>query len=425
MADLGIRRENVRGERRAPLAPLHVEELVREHGRSVVVQPSTLRVFDEDTYRAAGAEVREDLSDCRVILGIKEIPPQEILPGKPHLAFFHVVKGQRHNMPILRRALEARATLIDYEPVVDRHGRRLLFFGRHAGYAGMIDGLWALGRRLAAEGVPSPLAEVRQAKDYDHLEAARDHLATRVGRAIREEGMPEAVRPLVIGFTGGGNVSSGAQEVLSRLPVVEVHPEELAGLADRPDLSRRTLYKVVFRRGHRADFARHLPHLTLLVNAIYWAPSDPRLVTWEDLEALWDGSGAPGGSPGHPPKLKVIADLSCDIEGSIEANVRQTSPDDPVYVAQPETRSVRSGFDGRGPVILAIGNLPAELPRDATDYFGDSLFPFVLPLAAAEYDVSFEHLVLPAAVLGAVITHRGELAPRHRHLETFLEAVSA
>lgn len=433
MADLAIRRENKgRWERRAPLAPHHVEELVREHGRSVVVQPSPIRIFNDAEYREAGAEVREDLADCRVILGVKEIPPEHIVAsptGRAHLSFFHVIKGQLPNMGQLRRALETRTTMIDYEPIVDRRGRRLLFFGRYAGYAGMIDALWALGRRLLVEGVETPFTAVRQAKDYSHLEEALRHLTSSVGRAIRDDGLPYALHPLVIGFTGGGNVSQGAQEVLTRLPVVEVAPADLPTLVDRPDLSHRTVYKVVFRSGERADFHRHLPYLTVLVNGIYWDPATPRLVTWADLEALWRGhesraeSGRHGAGPS--PRLRLIADLSCDVEGSIEATVAQTDPGDPVFVADPFSRATPLGVEGRGPVILAVGNLPAELPRDATEHFGDSLFPFIVPLTEADFSAPFERLELPPALRGAVIAHDGELTPGYRHLRQSLEEVPA
>jgi len=416
--DLGIRRETKnRWERRAPLTPQHVEELVREQGRTVAVQPSELRVFPDEEYHSAGAVIAEDLGVARVILGIKEVPPPEIVPGRPHLAFFHLIKGQERNLPILRRALGAESTLIDYEQIVDRHGRRLLFFGRQAGHAGMIDALWTLGRRLAAEGIDTPFAAVRQTTAYAGLEEALDHLAGFVGREIRERGMPPEVHPLVVGVTGGGNVSRGALEVLDRLPAVEVHPEELAGLAGQRELSQRTIYKVVFRREARRRFERHLAHLTVLVNGIYWEPGDPRLVTWEDLAALWDAPGV--------PRLRVLADLSCDVEGSIEATVRTTDPGDPVYVAEPAGRRAIPGVEGRGPVILAVDNLPAELPRESSEHFGDALFPFLAGLADADFAVELAHLALPAAVLEAIITHRGELTPRYRYLARFLERVPA
>ena len=413
MVDIGIRRETINAqERRAALAPQHVDELVREHGFSVVVQPSSKRIYPDDSYRKAGAILQQDLSGCKVVLGIKEILADHVREGGTYLCFSHVIKGQHENMPLLQRMLDRRATLIDYEPIVDRFGRRLLFFGRHAGYAGMIDALWTLGRRMRAEGIETAFAGVRQSTEYRSVQEATEILASTVGARIRERGIDPSIHPLVVGFTGGGNVSSGAQDILGHLPVVEIEPGDLATLHEKTHASRRVVYKVVFRRQFRQNFAEHLPHLTLLVNGIYWEPGHPKIATRQELRALWQGS--------ETPKLKVIADLSADIGGSIEATLRQTTPDDPVFVYDPETHSELAGVEGRGPVMLTVGNLPAEFPRDASEHFGDSLFPFLSGLRNADYGVSFEHLSLPAAVLGAVITHAGELTPRYRYLQEYL-----
>jgi alpha-aminoadipic semialdehyde synthase len=416
-AAIGIRREDKnRWERRVPLTPDHVEELVRDQGRRVVVQPSPIRVFPDAEYEAAGAEVREDLSDCRVILAVKEIPTDLLLAGKAYAAFFHVIKGQPQNMPMLRRLLELKCTVIDYERIVDRFGRRLIFFGRHAGYAGIVDGLWALGRRLAAEGIDSAFAGVRRAYEYPSVEEAARAIAEQVGQRIRDQGVDPRLHPLVVGFTGGGNVSQGAQEVFDRLPVVEVLPGDLPTLAEDESLSRRAVYKVVFRRDDRADFARWLPHLTMLVNGIFWPPDQPRLVTRADVAALWGGP--------EPPKLRVLADLSCDFEGSIEVTVRAATIDDPVYVVDAADGGVRDGVEGRGPVVLAVDNLPAEFPRDASEHFGDALFSFLHGMAVANYGAAFEHLALPAAILGAVVAHAGELTPAYRYIERHLAAAA-
>jgi alpha-aminoadipic semialdehyde synthase len=412
--DIGIRREDKnRWERRAPLTPEHVHELVYERGLSVAVQPSPLRIFSDEEYRQGGAALEEDLSNCRVMLGVKEVPPRLLLPAKPYLFFSHVVKGQLSNMPLLRRILELRCTLMDYEMILNRYGKRLIFFGRHAGYAGMVDALWALGQRMLAEGFETSLAVVRPAHTYRSVDEAADFLAATVGRRIRQEGLKPALHPLVVGFTGGGNVSQGAQEILDRLPTVEVHPEDLPSLASASGLSRKAVYKVLFRRDDRIDFARHLPHLTVLLNGIYWQPGQDQLVTRENLQELWSDSAR--------PRLRLLADVSCDVDGSIEATVRVTSPDDPIYVYDPYTGTTTSGVKGRGPVVLAVDNLPAEFPRDASEHFGDSLYPFLTELVAADFTVEFEHLALPAAVLGAVVAHGGELAPRYRHLEESLK----
>ena len=170
---IGIRGEDKnRWERRAPLTPDHVRELASDHGIAVRVEPSLQRIFPDRDYADAGAGISRDLDGCRVILGVKEVPASKLLPEKTYAFFPHVTKGQEANMPMLRRLMELGCTLIDYELIVDRRGRRLIFFGRHAGYAGMIDSLWALGQRLAWEGFATPLEEIRLAHQYASLDEA-------------------------------------------------------------------------------------------------------------------------------------------------------------------------------------------------------------------------------------------------------------
>ena len=163
MARIGIRREDKNEwERRAPLTPDHVAELVEQRELGISVEPASLRVFPAKDYRAAGARIDETLTDCRVVLGIKEIAIERLEAHKTYLYFSHTTKGQQYNMPMLSRLLELGCTLIDYERVLDERGRRLIFFGRYAGLAGMIDTLWALGRRLTVEGYDSPFARDRK-----------------------------------------------------------------------------------------------------------------------------------------------------------------------------------------------------------------------------------------------------------------------
>ena len=220
---IGVRREDKHDwQRRAPLTPDHVGTLVRG-GLEVVVQPSPIRVFPDDAYQAAGATIREDLSDCAAVFGVKEIPKELFEPGRTYVFFTHGIKGQPYNMAMLRRLLDLRCTVICYEKVTDEANRRLVLFGRHAGWAGMIDTLWALGQRLDSEGLTTPLSAIRQALTYPSLEAALTAIEE-VGATIAAEGLPAAIAPLTVGFAGYGNVSAGAQEVLSRLPVREVAP---------------------------------------------------------------------------------------------------------------------------------------------------------------------------------------------------------
>ncbi len=378
---------------------------------------------------------QEDLSACDVIFGVKEVPPAHLLPGKTYVFFAHVIKGQPYNMPMLRRLMELGCVLIDYEKVTDEKGRRLIFFGRHAGWAGMLDTLWALGQRLQWEGIPNPFAEVQQAHRYPDMETAR--IAVRsVGERIRQEGVPPILAPLVVGFAGYGNVSRGAQEIFDLLPVQEVGPDDLPGLfAEDPD--RHTLYKVVFREEHmvepvtpgasfdlqeyyqhperyRSRFSAHVPYLTVLVNGIYWEAKYPRLVTKAYLRELFSAPAR--------PRLRVIGDISCDIEGAVECTVRCTDPGNPVFVYHPRTGQTVDRWEGEGVVVLAVDILPSEVPRDASVDFSAVLREFAPAIAKADYTVPFEELNLPPEIKRAVIVYRGELTPAYRYLEKYLNA---
>lgn len=437
MRRVGLRREDKNEwERRVALTPDHVAELAERDDLAVTIQPSERRAFPDRDYRAAGAVIDEDLSACDVIFGIKEVPPDKLVPGRPHAFFSHVIKGQPANMPMLSRLLELGSSLVDYERIVDRRGRRLVFFGRYAGYAGMIDALWALGRRLAAEGFATPFERVRLAHDYSSLDEATHHLS-RIGEELRHRGLPEELRPMVFGFTGSGNVSLGAQEIAERLPIVEVLPEELAAIPSGADYPRNVLYKVAFERQHRfrrADggpfdaaeldaaperytggLERWLGELTLLVHGSFWSPPQPRLVTIEGLGRLWSGPA--------PPRLRVLADISCDVGGGIECTVRATSPGDPVYVYDLRSGRDLPGVAGCGPVVLAVDNLPCQLPAEASEHFGDTLLRFVPQLAACPWHEPLDALGLPEELARAVIVHRGELTPRYAYLAEHLGRV--
>lgn len=435
---IGIRREDKnRWERRAPLTPEHVAVLVRGQHLDVRVQPSAIRAFPDEAYAEAGATVAEDLSPCSVILGVKEVPESLVLPGVAYVFFAHVVKGQRYNMPMLRRTLERGCTLVDYEKIADDRGRRLIFFGLQAGHSGMIDTLWALGQRLLHAGVrPNPFDAIRQAHRYANLADAQTAVSD-AGERVRREGLPPAIVPFVCGFAGYGNTYRGAAEIFDLLPVREIRPDDVAGISAATAPARDVLHKVVFHEEHtvepvspwdrfelqhyylhpekyRSTFEQYLPHLTLLVNCIYWEPRYPRLVTKEALRRMYGG--------GAPPRLLVVGDISCDVGGSIECTVRCTDPGDPVFVYDPETGRDTPGVAGRGPVVLAVDNLPCEIPVDASQHFGDMLLPFVPSLARCPWERPIDELPLPPEILRAVIVHQGKLTPAFAYLETHLAA---
>jgi len=433
-ACVGIRREDKsRWERRVPVTPEDARRLKEEHGIEVWVQPSPIRAFSEEEFTQAGAIVQEDLSSCPIIFAVKEIPPDFFESGKTYVFFAHVIKGQPYNMPMLKKMLELGCNLIDYEKVTDEKGRRLIFFGRHAGIAGMIETLWALGKRLDWEGIPNPFNQLRHTYEYKDLAEAKEAVS-RLGEAIKTGGLPQAVTPLICGITGYGNVARGVWEILDILLVEEIEPKDVAPLAQGSDYATNVIYKVVFKEEHtvepiapgarfelqdyyrhpekyRGKFESYVPYLTLIVNCIYWEAKYPRLVTKAYLKQLYRAG---------KPRLRVIGDISCDIEGAIECTVRSTEPDEPVYVYNPFTGETTDGYEGEGPVIMAVDILPSELPRDASVDFSRVLKEFIPAIARADFSVPFEQLDLPPEIKRAVIAYHGELTPDYRYIEKFL-----
>jgi alanine dehydrogenase len=437
MRRIGIRREDKDPwEARVPLIPEDVARLTGSGSVEIVVQPSPQRVFTEDEYVRAGARVDEDLSACDIVLAVKEIPLGLFSPGKTYAFFSHTIKGQPYNMDMLRRLMELECQLIDYERITDERGRRLIFFSRFAGLAGAIDSLWALGLRLAWEGLePNPFALLEQTYRYPTLEAALAAVRD-VGARIARDGLPAELCPFVIGITGYGNVSKGAQEVIDALGAVAIEPSRLDDLFVGA-ASRHALHKVVFaeqdmvaQRDPSAPFAldeyyrrpelydgafeQRLPRLTALLNCVFWDTPYPRLVTKAAVRRLFAAS--------TPPRLRVIGDISCDIEGSVELTVKETHIDEPVYVYDPDTGAITNGVEGRGPVVLAVGNLPCELSRESSTAFSAALSPFVPALAEADLSLPFDRLALPPELRRALILHHGGFTPDYEYMRQFVGA---
>ena len=211
---IGIVRETKnKWERRVPLIPADIKNLIRELGLDVIVQPAANRIFSDQEFKAAGAQIAEDLTGCEMIFGIKEVKIPDLIAGKTYLFFSHTTKGQSYNMPMLQKLLDLECSLVDYERMVNEKNQRLIYFSFHAGVAGTIETFWAYGQRLAWEKISSPFSSVRQTLTYadqDEAEAAFSVL----GEKIKRVGLPPAISPLVVGITGYGNVSRGAQHML-------------------------------------------------------------------------------------------------------------------------------------------------------------------------------------------------------------------
>ncbi len=429
---IGIRREDKnKWERRVPVVPKHVIELKEKFDITTIIQPSNIRVFSDEEYRQAGAIVKEDLSDSNIVFAVKEIPISFFQPGKTYVFFAHVIKGQKYNMPMLKKMMELGCNLIDYEKITDEKGRRLVFFGRYAGIAGMIDTLWAFGQRLKLKGISTPLENVKQTIHYESLSDIKKHL-TEIGEKISDQGLPESISPLIVGFAGYGNVSRGAQEILDILPVEEISPGELSSTSS--NYSTNVVYKVVFKEEdlvekinnpsenfelkdyyehpekYKSAFEQYIPHLSILMNCIYWDARYPRLITREFIKKKFY----------RDFKLQIIGDISVDIEGAIELTKKVTTPDNPVFVYNPKTEDITDGYTGEGIVVMAVDNLPCELPRESSTSFSETLMRFIPDIVKADFSVDFEDLNLPSEIKKAVILHHGKLTPDYEYINKFL-----
>jgi len=427
---IGIRREDKNEwERRVPIIPAHIRKLEDVDIR-VCIQPQKNRAFADKEYLSAGAKVTEDIEPCPVILGVKEIPTSLLRPDKIYLYFSHTIKGQPYNMPMLQRLVDLKCTLIDYECIKDENGKRLVFFGRYAGLAGMIDALHILGKRLKQQGLNSPFEKIKPAYKYHDLEEAKSDIAL-VGKKISENGLPADIAPMVVGFAGYGHVSKGAQEIYDLLPVQQITPRELVSKKIKSD----QLLKVVFKEEdmvvpvdssqsfslqdyyehpekYESRFEKYLPFMTILLNGIYWENRYPRLVTKSFLKKYFAG---------EKQKLQIISDISCDINGSIECTEKTTIPDEPAFVYNPLTDTISDGIEGRGIIVLAVDNIPAELPRDSSAAFSEALWPFIPGIVNADLDQDFQNCNLPAEIKRAAILYKGQLTPAYRYLNEHLD----
>jgi len=427
---LGIRREDKnKWERRVPIVPEHVRELKEKYGIETIIQPSKIRVFSDKQYKIKRAQVNENLSS-NVIFAIKEIPLEFFKSGVTYLFFSHTTKGQKKNMPMLKKMIEQKCNLIDYEKITDKKGRRLIFFGRYAGLAGMIDVLWAFGKRMIWKNIENPFNGIKQTIGYKNLDDAKNHIR-QIGIKIKEEGLPDSITPLIVGLAGYGNVSKGAQEILDILPVKEIFPKEINTIQKKP--SNKLIYKVVFKEEdmvepiskekkfnlqdyynnphlYKSVFYNYLDKLTILMNCIYWNKQYPRLVTKNYIRNKYNKHF----------KLQLIGDISVDINGAIEFTEKVTTPDNPVFVYNPISGEIIDGFSGNGIVVMAVDNLPCELPKESSIAFSNSLIEFVPSIVKADFSYDFNKLKLPSEIKKAIVLYHGKLTPDYSYINKYL-----
>lgn len=426
---IGIRREDKnKWERRVPIVPEDITQLYEQYGIHAVVQPSDLRIFPDEAFKVPGVVLDEDLNQADTIFAVKEIPTKLLAPKKTYIFFSHTIKGQSYNMGLLKRLMELECNLIDYERIVNEKNQRLIFFGAHAGYAGMIETLFAYAEKMKKKGIDSPLSGIRQAYEYESLEDAKNQIK-KIGERIAFEGLPKEISPLVVGFAGYGNVSGGAQEIFDLLPFREIPADRLSAATETYADENTFLLKVVFKEEHMVKHTAgsfdlqdyythpqnyesvmpgHLPHLDILVNCIYWTPDYPRLVTREYLKSRTD------------PKPCMIGDISCDIEGSIEITRDATMPDNACFTYFPESDSFEDGIAENGVTVMAIDNLPCEFSKEASQSFSSVLKDFANDIVSADFSKPFDQLSLPYPIKKALILHNGKLTDDYKYLEQYL-----
>ncbi|MDP4267255.1 MAG: bifunctional lysine ketoglutarate reductase /saccharopine dehydrogenase family protein [Bacteroidota bacterium] len=433
---IGIRREDkYKFEKRVALTPEYIDYLKNKYGYDFIVQPSNNRIFKDEEFIKSGARIQDDLSECKVIFGVKEMPVKFFEEDKTYVFFSHTIKCQPYNMPMLMKMMDLKCNLIDYEKIVDEEGRRLIFFGKYAGYAGTINTLWSLGLRLNHKGIKTPFLKLKQTHNYNSLEEARK-VMSELGQEIIEKGLPKELCPFVIGITGYGNVSCGAQDILNLLPTKEISPEELLELKGREDLPNNIIYRVIFKEKDisvrrdgkefvledyyknpslfKNNFRQYVPQLSVLLNCMYWTKEYPRIISKAFLSEIFSNG---------EPKLQAIGDISCDVNGSVECTVEATEIENPIYVYNPSEEDVTYGYEGEGMLVMAVDILPSELPREASESFSKVLINFLKPIAEADYKVNFNDLQLPMSLKNGMILHKGELTPSYKYIENCLDQV--
>ncbi len=448
---IAIRREDLskKRETRTPIVPSLAARITAK-GSRLLLQPAInpdnqeiKRAFKDASFEGIGGEITEDISEANVVLGVKEIEIQHISPSTAYYIFSHTHKGQKKNRKMLQTFVEKKCTLIDYELIVnEKNIRHITAFTYYAGYAGMVDSLWALGQKLKAEGIVSRFQRLPQAIEKGDLAVLKDILRE-VKEEIIQKGTTMKMPPMIFCFLGNGKTSIGAQEIFDSLPVINITPEQVTDVFVKG--SRNFVYKLVlnipdmFRlktktsakikekyekmnRREKSDFYlaspahfesnmdTFFPYITLFMNCILWSPQYPRLFSREDTQKWY----------AKHKVLRVIGDISCDPEGGVEFS-HDTWIDDPIFTYHPETQTETNGFAPSGISVLAVTNLPCEFPADASAAFSRNMSEFMAGITAADYEAdTVAESGLPEAIKRAVILWKGEFTEKYAYMKEFL-----
>ena len=392
-----IKEGKIPADNRVALTPAQCKWIHRNFlDVQIVVQSAGNRCFSDKEFLMAGIEVRDDVSDCDIFLGIKEVPVDQLLPGKTYLFFSHTKKQQPRNQRLLRAVLDKDITLVDYECLEHEDGHRIIGFGFFAGVVGAHNGMMAYGIRTGAY----QLERVYKQRSF------RELIHTYFGLRLPN---------LRIAVTGSGRVAHGVVEIMNLMGVVEVEPDEYLEKSfaypvytqiKGPELYRRRIDKTYSRDQfhlhpelYECKFLPYAYVSDILMNGVYWEKNIPRLFDRTDVQ---------------DPKFRIvtIADVADDAGGSVPINLGDQTIDDPVYGVDRKSFEKTAPYLSGSIDVMAVGNLPNELPRDASRYFGEQLIKYVLPDLLSGGSIITEK---------ATIAKRGNLTAHFEYLRSYAE----
>lgn len=399
---IGIIREGKNPpDKRTPFPPGQLKSLNERFGDQLtfIVESSPSRCYSDDEYRTSGIEVVDDISDADVFFGVKEVPIEKLNPDKTYFFFSHTIKKQRYNKNLLRAILEKNIRLIDYEVLKDDQGNRVVAFGRWAGIVGAYNAFWAYGKKTA-------LYDIKRASECMDLSELKLEL--------KKVQLP----PIKIVVTGSGRVGKGVKEILEVLNIPEVETHEFLHLyfeepvftvLSSSDYNRRKADGAFDREEfysspelYESHFLKFAEAGEMLIAAAYWDPDAPRLFKLEDIN-----------SPDFA--LSVIADVTCDIGGSIPTTLRASTILEPIYDVDRASGTEIPAFGSQTSIsVMAIDNLPCELPRESSLEFGKQLEQWVVPALLEENSPILER---------ATVARDGDLTLEFMYLRDFVDNI--
>jgi len=368
---IGIIREGkVPPDHRVPLTPKQCKSIQAIYPNvEIVVQPSPIRAYKDEEYAAEGMKLNEDLSSCDIIMGVKEVNISDLIPNKKFLFFSHTLKKQPYNRDLLRAILEKKIQLIDYETIKNKQNKRVIGFGRYAGIVGAYNGFRAMGLKTG-------LFDIKPANKC----ADRKEMEAEMSKIV----LPENTKIVLTGF---GRVGHGAREIIDILPIKEVTPDEfMKNKFNEPVFTHLEVEDYYGRKDgkpfdksefysnpelYKSTFPRFLSEMDMYIPCHFWSNRSPFIITREDLK-------------NENVRLSVVADISCDIDGPVACTIRPSKIADPIYGYNPISET-EVDFKTEGSIaVMAVDNLPCELPLDASEDFGNELMRHVLPTLLKE-----------------------------------------